>query len=284
MFKATPLHPTFAAEASGIDLRQPTTPDLFRQITEALDRYAVLIFRGQALSDIEQVTFSEMFGPVGRTRQADRPGHKLRLHAQLSDISNLDENNALLAADDRRRMDGLGNRLWHTDRSFHRVPAKYSLLSAHVVPAEGGETEFADLRAAYDALPPKKQAMIENLIAEHSIYASRAVIGFTDFSAEERAALPPVPQTLVRRHPGSKRRTLYLAAHIESIRGMPLHDLIEHATQRQFVHSHQWQVGDLVIWDNRCTMHRAREYDMAEPRDMRRTTVSDSASTLEQPR
>jgi alpha-ketoglutarate-dependent 2,4-dichlorophenoxyacetate dioxygenase len=124
MFEATPLHTTFAAEASGIDLRQPVTPDLFRQITEALDRYAVLIFRGQALSDIEQITFSEMFGPVGKTRQADRPGQKLRLHAQLSDVSNLDENNTLLAVDDRRRMDGLGNRLWHTDRSFHRIPCQ----------------------------------------------------------------------------------------------------------------------------------------------------------------
>lgn len=289
MLTLTPLHPLFAAEAAGVDLRQAVAPADFKAIEAALDRYAVLVFRGQDLTDPQQIAFSSLFGPLGKTRQADRPGQKLRLHPELSDISNLDESNRLLAANDHRRMDGLGNRLWHTDRSFHRVPAKYSLLTGHVVPRTGGETEFADMRAAYDALPEATRQSLEDLIAIHSIFTSRAVIGYTDFTPEERAALPPVPQRLVRVHPGSKRKSLYLASHASHIEGMPLPEgrlllleLMEHATQRPFVYSHAWRQGDLVIWDNRCTMHRARPFDPDEPRDMRRATVADSASTLDQ--
>jgi alpha-ketoglutarate-dependent 2,4-dichlorophenoxyacetate dioxygenase len=186
-------------------------------------------------------------------------------------------------------MNGLGNRLWHTDSSFKRTPAKYSLLSVRAIPPTGGETQFSDLRAAYDALPEVMKKRIANLVAEHCIMWSRAKIGFSDFSDEERAALPPVPQVLVRTHPGSRRKTLYLASHAGAIRGMPLPearmlllDLMEHATQEKFVYTHQWRLGDLVIWDNRCTMHRARDFDPTIPRDMHRTTVADSAPTVEQ--
>ena len=222
MLETTQLHSLFVAEVTGVDLRRPVDPEMLRQIEAALDRYAVLVFHGQALSNDEQIAFSAQLGPLETTRQAHRPGARLRLDRHMSDISNLDENSQLMTRDDHRRMSGLANRLWHTDSSFKRAPAKYSLLSAHVVPSAGGETEFADLRAAYDALPDAKQALLEGVVAEHSIYNSRATIGFTDFTPEERAALPPVPQVLVRTHPGSGRKTLYLASHAASIQGMPL--------------------------------------------------------------
>jgi len=283
------LHPLFVGEVSGIDLRQPLSAAQVSDVVAAADRYAVLVFPGQAIDDDQQITFSGRLGPLETTIKKLRPGHKLRLNAHISDVSNLDEEGGVLAREDRRRMNGLGNRLWHTDSSFKRVPAKYSLLSARVIPPSGGETEFADLRAAYDALPEAAKAKLEGLVAEHSILYSRSTIGFTDFSEEERVALAPVPQVLVRTHPGSKRKTLYLASHAMMVRDMPLpegrlllQELMEHATQRQFVYTHRWRVGDLVMWDDRCTMHRARDYDMSVPRDMHRTTVSDVAPTVEQ--
>jgi len=198
-------------------------------------------------------------------------------------ISNLDENGAVLSQHDRRRMFALGNQLWHTDASFKRIPAKYSLLHAHSVMPEGGETQFVDTRAAYDALPPKMQERIETLIAEHSIFSSRAKLGFTDFSEEERRALPPVRRSLVRAHPGSGRKALYIGSHASHIVGWPVPDgrmliseLMEHATQPQFVYTHTWAVGDLIIWDNRCTLHRGRPYDEGNHRrDMRRATIQD---------
>ena len=284
-----PLHALFAAEATGVDLRAPPDAATLAAIVAALDRYAVLVLPAQPLTDDQQIAFSRRLGPLETTIKAYRADHKPRLDLHISDVSNLDENNRVLAENDRRRMNGLGNRLWHTDSSFKPVPARYSLLSARTVPAEGGETEFADLRAAWDALPEAMQQRIEGLVAEHSILHSRGTIGFTDFSEEERARLQPVPQTLVRTHPGSGRKTLYLASHAGAIRGMNLPearllllDLMEHATQRPFVYRHRWRVGDLVIWDNRCTMHRARPFDLSVPRDMHRTTVSDERSTLAQ--
>jgi alpha-ketoglutarate-dependent 2,4-dichlorophenoxyacetate dioxygenase len=199
-------------------------------------------------------------------------------------------NNNIRSTSDRWRMFMLANQLWHTDSSFKRVPGKVSFLSAHEVPLSGGETEFADLRAAYDALDAATKERIDGLVAEHSIFYSRSLIGYTEFSNEERAALPAVPQTLVRIHPGSGRKTLYLASHASHIIGWPveqgralLDELITFATQPCFVHQHRWRAGDLVVWDNRCTLHRGRPYDDANcRRDMRRTTVEDSAPTLEQ--
>ena len=284
-----PLHKLFAAEATGVDLREPLDAATLGEIVAALDRHAVLVLPAQPLTDAQQIAFSGRLGPLETTIKAYRADHKPRLDLHISDVSNLDENNQVLAEDDRRRMNGLGNRLWHTVSSFKPIPARYSLLSARTVPPEGGETEFADLRAAWDALPAPMQQRIEGLVAEHSILHSRGTIGFTDFSEEERARLQPVPQTLVRTHPGSGLKTLYLASHAGAIRGMRLPearllllDLMEHATQPQFVYRHRWRVGDLVIWDNRCTMHRARPYDLSVPRDMHRTTVSDERSTLAQ--
>ncbi|HEV7264533.1 MAG TPA: TauD/TfdA family dioxygenase [Falsiroseomonas sp.] len=286
----TPLHPLFFARVEGVDLRAPLTPALAAEIEAAMDRHAVLVFPGQDLDDDQQMAFGLNFGPM-EEQPAAVDTHKQRLkHAQMNDISNLDEHGRLLQADDRRRMFNLGNQLWHSDSSFKPTPAKYSLLHARVIPPEGGDTEFADMRAAWDALPAAMQAKLRDLICEHSLLFSRAVLGFTEFTEEERVKFAPVPQRLVRRHEGSRRLSLYLSSHIGRIRGwlVPealalIRDLTEHATQREFVHRHVWRQHDLVMWDNRCTMHRARPFeDRAHPRDVRRVTIRDSRPTLEQ--
>jgi alpha-ketoglutarate-dependent 2,4-dichlorophenoxyacetate dioxygenase len=281
------LHKLFVGEVSGVDLRQPPDAAMRAGIVAAADRHAVLVFRDQHITDQQHIAFSRTFGRLETTIKAYRPGFKGRLDPHVADISNLDEEGGVLAPDDRRRMNSLGNRLWHTDYTFKDTPGKYSLLSVRVIPAEGGETQFADMRAAYDALPDAMKARIERLVAEHSLLYSRGTIGFTDFSAEERARLPSAPQVLVRVHPGSGRKTLYLASHAMLIHGMPvpegrilLRDLMEHATQPEFVYTHRWRVGDMVMWDNRCTMHRAREYDVRQVRELHRTTVMEEASTL----
>ena len=281
------LHPLFVGEVDGIDISKPLDAGTVKDVGEAIDRYAVLVFRGQNLNDETQIAFAANFGGISMPRYNYA---KHRIDARLADISNLDEDGNVRSATHHRRLDSFGNMLWHTDASFRRIPGALSMLYAHKVPGEGGETEFADLRAAWDALPASKQAQIENLIAEHSIWHSRALVGFYDFTDAQRAEVPPVPQRLVRIHPGSKRKTLYLAAHASHIVGWPvpegrmlLNDLTEHATQREFVYRHHWKVGDLVIWDNRCTMHRGRAYDMnGAIRDLRRITTQDVASTLDQ--
>jgi alpha-ketoglutarate-dependent 2,4-dichlorophenoxyacetate dioxygenase len=229
----------------------------------------------------------QLFGDVEPPRN-HRVVQRLK-HAALADISNLDASNKLRARDDHRRLDALANQLWHSDASFREVPGALSMLFAHVVPPAGGETEFADLRAAHDALPAETKARIDSLIAEHSIFHSRGLLGHTDYTEAERAALPTVRHKLVRTHPGSKRKTLYMGSHASHILGWPmpdgrllLRDLMEHATQREFVHRHHWRVGDLVIWDNRCTLHRGRSYDDAKhPRDLRRVTTKDPVSPIE---
>jgi alpha-ketoglutarate-dependent 2,4-dichlorophenoxyacetate dioxygenase len=286
-----PLHPDFVAEISGVDLSQPLQPADRDAIEDAINRYAVVVFHDQTLTDDQQIDFSRHFGPIQAPAQRARH-HDIRHRLQsdeIADISNLDGEGRVLERDSRRRLDWLANRLWHTDASFRAVPGALSLLYAHIVPEEGGETEFADLRAAYDALTDGTKAQITSLVAEHSIWHSRGQLSVTQYKPEEFASLPPVPQRVVRRHPGSGRQTLYLASHASHIIGMPvadgrllLMDLMEHATQPRFVHAHTWKQGDLVIWDNRCTMHRARPFDTAKVRDLRRVTTRDVASTLEQ--
>jgi len=232
------LHPLFVGEISGVDAGHPLTPPTVRAIWDAIDRYAVLVLRDQELDDDRQLAFARNFGEIEAPRSA-REGIKRRVRPEMSDISNLDENRHLRAADDPRRFDQLGNRLWHTDGSFRRVPAALSMLYAHSVPAMGGETEFADLRAAWDAFPDTAKAEVENLVALHDIAYSRSQIGFTELLFGEREVPTPVPQRVVRLHPGSGRKTLYLAAHASHIVGRPipegrllLRDLIEFATQR----------------------------------------------------
>ena len=291
MIQVKQLHPLFGGEVSGIDLRKPLDANAYESVIDAIDRHAVLVFRDQDIDDGQQMEFSRLFGELVTTSLTLRPGYKPRLDPRMTDISNLDEENRLLDAEDRRRLYALANRFWHTDNAFRRVPAKYSMLSARVVPPEGGETEFADMRAAYDALPDRKKQDVEGLIAMHSIIYSREVIGFTDYAKEEREGLPSAPHPMVRTHPGSGRKALYLASYAHDIQGMPtpearmlLYDLIEHATQRPFVYTHDWRVGDLVMWDDRCTMHRARDYDRSYTRDLRRTAVMDEAPALGQAR
>jgi len=289
-FTVRSLHPLFAAEVTGIDLRRPLRPQDSAAIEAAMDHHAVLVFPDQDLTDEDQIAFIERFGEMeDQPATVDVEKRRLR-HHRMNDISNLDEHGNLLAADDRRRMFNLGNRLWHSDSSFKPIPAKYSALHARAIPPEGGDTEFADMRAAWDALDAAQQAELLPLVAEHSLLYSRALLGFDGFTAEERAKFPPVPQRLVRRHAGSGRLSLFLSSHIGRIRGWQvpeamalIRDLVEHATQRDFVFRHRWRRLDLVMWDNRCTMHRARPFaDTKHVRDVRRVTVKDSAPTLEQ--
>jgi alpha-ketoglutarate-dependent 2,4-dichlorophenoxyacetate dioxygenase len=286
------MHPFFVGEVSGVDTGRPLEGMMVRALAEAIDRYAVLVFRGQDLDDERQMAFACNFGQL-KIPRSGRANVRGRLRPEISDISNLDEAGRLRERDDPRRFDQLGNRLWHTDGSFRRIPAALSMLYAHRVPRPGplgkGETEFADLRAAYDALPEAAKAEIKDLAALHDIAWSRAQLGFTGLLFGEKDVLPPVPQRLVRTHPSSGRKTLYLAAHASEVVGLPLPDgrlllreLIEHATRREFVYRHEWREGDLLIWDNRCTMHRGRAFDEQEVRDLRRVTTRDTASTLDQ--
>ncbi len=286
------IHPVFVGEVSGVDLRQTLAPDEVAAIEAGMDRYAVLVFHDQNITDEQQIAFTRNFGEIESSAGGNvtRPDQK-RLNPLMNDVSNLGQDNRPLARDDRRRLFNLGNQLWHSDSSFRAVPAKYSLLSGRVVVAKGGNTEFADMRAAYDALDDETKAEVEDLVCEHSLIHSRGVLGFTELSPEERAMFAPVRQRLVRTHPKSGRRSLYLASHAGAIVGWPvpearalLRDLVEHATQPQFVHVHQWRKYDLVMWDNRQTMHRVRRFDEREIRDMRRTTVAGDAPTVEQVR
>jgi alpha-ketoglutarate-dependent 2,4-dichlorophenoxyacetate dioxygenase len=286
------LHPLFAAAVTGVDVGRPLDPATEGALTAAIDRYAVLVLPAQELDDERQREFARNFGELELPRSG-RADVARRLRPEMADISNLDEQGRLRGRDDPRRFDQLGNRLWHTDGSFRRVPAMLSMLYAHRVPGSSplgdGDTEFADLRAAYDALSKPTKAEIDGLVALHDIAWSRAQLGFTELLFGEKNVLPPVPQRLVRTHPGSGRKTLYVAAHASEIVGWPLPDgrlllreLIEHATTREFVYRHQWREGDLVIWDNRCTMHRGRHFDETRVRDLRRVTVRDIGSTLDQ--
>ena len=288
--QVTPLGHDFVAEVTGIDLRHPLSPAEAAAVEAAADRYAVLVFPGQDIDDAQQVAFAENFGVV-EPDHAVVDADKRRIdHTKVNDISNLDEGGKLFTGDDRRRLFSLGNRLWHSDSSFKRVPSKYSMLHSRSIPPTGGTTEFADMRAAWDALPEEEKAVLLSLVAEHSLIFSRDLLGFDNYTPEERAKWAPVPQRLVRRHAGSGRLSLFLSAHIGRIQGMPvpearalLRELTEHATQRDFVHAHRWRLHDLVLWDNRCSMHRARPFDdQRYPRDMRRVTLMDSGPTLEQ--
>ncbi|MFM2147979.1 MAG: alpha-ketoglutarate-dependent 2,4-dichlorophenoxyacetate dioxygenase [Pseudomonadota bacterium] len=286
---ADPARPGFVGEVAGLDIARGITAAEAAAIEQGMDRYGVLVFRDQPLDDAQQVAFSRHFGPLEMATGDIAQGGQRRLSMEINDISNLDRDGAVLGRDDRRRLFSLGNMLWHSDSSFKPTPAKYSLLSARVIPGSGGNTEFADMRAAWDALDAETKALTRELIVEHSQLYSRGSLGFDAFTEEERAKWQPVPQRLVRRHPVTGRLSLFLSAHAGAIRGWPipearmlLRDLTEHATQREFVHAHVWRPHDLVMWDNRATMHRARRYPAEQKRDLHRTTVADVAPTLEQ--
>jgi alpha-ketoglutarate-dependent 2,4-dichlorophenoxyacetate dioxygenase len=286
-----PIGNAFVARVEDFDLRAPLDAGAVAQIHAGMDRYGVLVFHDQPLTDEQQIAFTRSLGKIelNTANNVTRLDQR-RLSIEMSDISNLDQQGNMLARDDRRRAFNLGNRLWHSDSSFKAVPAKYSLLSARIVPSAGGNTEFADMRGAYDALDPETKAEVEEIVTEHSLIFSRGQLGFTDFTAEERVKFAPVRHRLVRTNPATGRKSLFLSSHIGGIVGWPVpeamafvRDLAEHATQRQFVYAHTWRQYDLVMWDNRATMHRARRYpETSEVRDMRRTTLEGDGPTTRQ--
>jgi alpha-ketoglutarate-dependent 2,4-dichlorophenoxyacetate dioxygenase len=283
------ITPSFVAEIGDVDLARPSTEDL-NAIKQAFWKYAVLIFPDQKLTPEHHIKFSEQFGPVEMDRVMAAENADPRLGHAFADISNLNREGKIWGAESRQRLYKEGNKLWHTDSSFKYKPGLCSLLySTSIVPV-GGHTEFADQRAAYDALSAEMKQKLEGLIAMHAIEYSRKRTGFTEFVEDETKRLPPVPQMLVRTIPESGRKSLYIASHIGAIKGMGaaesealFQQLLKHVIQRQFAYTHRWRVNDLVMWDNRCTLHRGTDFDdLRFVRDMRRTTVSDVANTCEQ--
>ena len=282
-----PIQPGFVAEASGIDLTQAPSPADVRAINAAMNEHAVLVWRGQPLTAQQQINFSKSFGPldIGLKRVFKRPE---RLEDErLIDISNVDAQGQVQRRDSPRNLSNFANQLWHSDSSFMNPRAAYSMLHALVLPSWGGNTEFADLRAAWDALPERTQQELQGLQAEHFALHTRILLGDDAYTDDQKKEIPPALWPLADVHPGSGRKVLFVGVHARQIVGWPvaesrmfLLDLLEHATQRQFVYSHQWQVGDLVIWDNRSTLHRGRRFDLNQRRELRRTTVNDSPEAM----
>lgn len=285
------IHPVFVGEISGVDLTKPLSRDEAAAIEEGMNRYGVLVFRDQNITDEQQIAFTKNFGDLevkakpGNIRKASES----RLGAGIGDLSNLTKDGKIIEADDRQWFFKLGDRLWHSDSSYAVIPAKFSALSARAIPSWGGNTDFADMRAAYDALDDRTKGEVEDLICEHSLIYSRAAVGFTDLTPEEITNFKPVLQRLVRTHQATGRKSLFLSSHAGAIVGWTipearsyLRELTEHATQREFVYSHEWRQYDLVMWDNRATMHRAKRFDRNEVRDMRRTTLGGDRPTVEQ--
>jgi len=284
-----PVTSDFMAEIGDVDLSQPLSAEDRIAIKAAFIRYSVLVFPGQTLTSEQHIEFAQVFGPLEQNinTYADEV-KKYRIDARIADVSNLGDENEILSRDSRKRMSGLANRLWHTDSIFRQVPALTSLLYSRAIAPVGGRTEFVDMRAAYDALPDATQARIDKMVVEHNIFHSRAKIGFKDFTARERDSLPSAHQLMVRTIPETGRKCLYIASHAVRVLGMSdeesealFQELVKHATQPQFVLSHRWRVEDLVMWDNRCTMHRGTKFDdLRYKRDMSRATVSDIGNTV----
>ena len=285
----TPLCPRFAGTITDVDLSKPIDEEIQRAIERAMDTYAVCVLPGQRLEDEQQIAFSRFYGPLEVSPGIGRkpwtvPATARIQHKEIFDISNLDQDGGILGENNARSLFMRGNELWHTDSSFRQKSATWSMLNAKVIPPAGGDTEFADTRAAYDALPDAMKRRLEGLVAEHSLWHSRAKLGGYVPTEEEHRSYPSARHRVVRRHPGSGRNALYIASHASHIVDMPveegralLNELMEFATQPQFVYRHKWRVGDLVIWDNRCTMHRAIPFGATDHvRDLRRTTIIDT--------
>ena len=285
-----PVTPDFVAEIGDVDLSRPPGADDLAAIKQAFWKYAVLIFPEQRLSPEQHLDFARLFGPLEQPSNVGKSGKQLRLRVELADVSNLDQDGAILARENFLTAFQMGNRQWHTDASVRHTPSLCSLLYANVVPPTGGHTEFADQRAAYDALPDDLRGRVQGRVAEHSIFNSRRRVGLTEFDPEDLRRLPPVPQVLVRTIPETGRKSLYVAAHAGRVFGMPeaegralIDRLIDHVTRREFVYIHRWRERDLVLWDNRCTMHRGTAFDDARfKRDMQRATVLDVANSCVQ--
>ena len=286
IIKTREQFPDFVGFISDIDLKTSLSDLLIKEIDDAINKYAVLVFKDQNINNEDQVRFTQYFGKIeasGKTSNITKASDR-RLPTELADVSNLDKDNNPFTINDPRRIFNLGNRLWHTDSSFKSVPAKYSLLSGRNISKEGGNTEFGDMRAAYDNLDVKDKNKIEEMICEHSLIYSRQRLGFDmvkELSSEQIKNFAPVEQPLVRQNKLTNRKTIFLSSHIGKIKNWIrpdsmcfIDDLIEYATKDEFIYVHKWVQNDLIIWDNRQTMHRARAYDdLTEHRDMRRTTV-----------
>jgi alpha-ketoglutarate-dependent 2,4-dichlorophenoxyacetate dioxygenase len=278
----TELKPGFAAEVGGVDWRGPAKPDDIAAVLETVNRFPVLIFRNQQITDEQQGLFSRNFGEVARATEYAKPGAR-RLASEMTDASNIGADGKVRAPDDRALMNNYGSRRWHTDGSYKAVRGAYSFLSCRAVPPVGGETQFADMRAGYDALSEEMRTRIENLVLQHDIFHSRTAVGFSGFSEQEKANQPPVQHRLVQRNSRIGRKSLYLSSHASHVVGLPayesidlLYELTETATRPEFVYTHAWKLYDVVMWDNRVTMHRGRRHSPADaPRDMRRTTTLD---------
>ena len=291
MIDVRELHPGFAAEVTGLDLRRPPDAALVEAIEQAIYRHPVLVLRNQDLTDEQHIAFTRPFGDLQQSTEYVTEKGEFRLPALMTDASNLGKDNQTYGAGDARRMNNLGSRRWHTDGSFKMRPVKYSLLAARTVTRQGGETQYADMRGAYDALPDDLKARIDGLVVEHNLLHSRRMVGFAEANEIEKARLGSVNQRLVRRHPKTGRKSLYLSSHASHIVGWPLpegldllYELVDRATQPQFVYTHAWRLFDIVMWDNRVTMHRARRHSPeTDPRDMRRVSVLDETNTLAQP-
>lgn len=285
------LGPGFVGEVSGLDLTKPLPAEDIAAIHAGMDQYRVLIFHGQGFTDEQQLAFTQSLGPLETAVGFNlrKPGDQRLASPHFADVSNLDADGKIYKRDDRRWQFAIGNRLWHSDSSFKVIPARYSLLHARALPSKGGNTEFADMRQAWESFDQETKDICEPLICEHSQMYSRAKLGFTEFSPEERERFKPVLQRLVRVHPSTGKKSIYLSSHAGKIVGWPepeakafLMDLTERATQRELTYSHKWAVGDLVMWDNQATMHRARPFPANEPRDVRRTTLMGNAPTVAQ--
>jgi alpha-ketoglutarate-dependent 2,4-dichlorophenoxyacetate dioxygenase len=281
MLALKPLKEEFAAEASGIEIGKPLAAGVAQQIESAMDHFAVLVWRDQPLSEEQQIAFARNFGPLDLGLKKARKNPDRHRNEEIIDISNVSPEGAVYERGHGKIISNLANQLWHSDSSFQRPAAKYSMLSAVVVPQQGGETEFADLRAAWDALPGELRREVEGRTAEHYAWHSRLWLGDAVSEAQQQA-FPPVEWPLVRTHPGSGRKLLFVGIHCTRVSGMTLAegrvliaDLLEHATQREFVYRHAWRAGDLVMWDNRCTLHRGRRFDLAARRELRRVTTEE---------
>lgn len=288
-----PLHPVFGAQLTGVDIREPLDDATIRAIDDAMAKYAILLVRGQPMTPDQQMAFTRRFGPLDlgfrRVKTAPGPstGHRFE-YQELADISNVEVDESIAKRDSRKIISNIANQFWHADSSFQKPRARYSMLHAVRLPGSGGNTEYVDLRNAYDRLDDAMKRRLEGLVAEHFALHSRFMLGDTDYSPEQIAAIPPVYWPIVQTHAASGRKHLFIGAHTREVVGMAtaearmlLWDLLEHATLPQYVYSHQWQVGDLVIWDNRCTLHRGRPYDLSTRRELRRSTTLD-ADAIEQ--
>jgi alpha-ketoglutarate-dependent 2,4-dichlorophenoxyacetate dioxygenase len=279
-----PLHPRFGVEVLDVDVTR-VDGATFKEIAEVFDEHSVLLFRGQRLDDREQIDFSERFGPLETTiRSITR---RAGTAPEISNLSNVDAAERLIPRGDKRSLYHAGNRMWHSDSSFKRIPALASLLSAREVPPEGGETQYASMRVAYERLTEEDRRFLDGKVAVHSFTYSRGLISEGLFEPEHAAEVPPVRQALVRANPVNGRKAFYVGSHACEIVGVPtdaaralIRRLVAEATRPEMIYTHRWQVGDLLMWDNRCMLHRGRSWDEERYRRvMHRTTVAGDAAT-----